>query len=101
MSLRLALACTLALSTNLNAATINDIDTQSVDWLLNQISIGEAQQNKRLVEDSLQKLVAIAPTRIETQCALAHYDFTNGNTDQANLLLSKLDNQLTQTNQQM
>lgn len=96
MSLRLALACTLALSTNLNAATINDIDTQSVDWLLNQISIGEAQQNKRLVEDSLQKLVAIAPTRIETQCALAHYDFTNGNTDQANLLLSKLDNQLTQ-----
>ena len=68
MPLRFALACTLALSSGLSANTVNDIDTQSVDWLLSQISIGEAQQNKKLVEDSLRKLVAIAPARIETQC---------------------------------
>ena len=78
MPLRFALACTLALSSGLSANTINDIDTQSVDWLLSQISIGEAQQNKKLVEDSLRKLVAIAPARIETQCAVARYDFANG-----------------------
>ncbi len=51
MPLRFALACTLALSSGLSANTVNDIDTQSVDWLLSQIGIGEAQQNKKLVEN--------------------------------------------------
>lgn len=95
MPLRFALACTLALSSGLSANTVNDIDTQSVDWLLSQISIGEAQQNKKLVEDSLRKLVAIAPARIETQCAVARYDFANGESAKANQLLSKIDNGLT------
>ncbi len=95
MPLRFALACTLALSSGLSANTVNDIDTQSVDWLLSQIGIGEAQQNKKLVEDSLRKLVAIAPARIETQCAVARYDFANGESAKANQLLSKIDNGLT------
>ncbi|MEL0640912.1 cellulose synthase subunit BcsC-related outer membrane protein [Pseudoalteromonas aliena] len=95
MPIRFALACTLALSQGLSANTVNDIDTQPVEWLLSQISIGEAQQNKKLIEDSLQKLVAIAPSRIETQCALARYDFANGANVKANQLLSKLDNGLT------
>lgn len=95
MPLRFALACTLALSSGLSANTVNDIDTQSVDWLLSQIGIGEAQQNKKLVEDSLRKLVAIAPARIETQCAVARYDFANGESVKANQLLSKIDNGLT------
>jgi Flp pilus assembly protein TadD len=94
MPLRFVLVFTLALSFGVSAKTVNDIDTQSVDWLLSQISIGEAQQNKKLIESSLQKLVAIAPTRIETQCALVHYDFANGASDKANLLLSKIDNGL-------
>ncbi|MBB1377385.1 cellulose synthase subunit BcsC-related outer membrane protein [Pseudoalteromonas sp. SR43-2] len=95
MPLRFALACTLALSSGLSANTANDIDTQSVEWLLSQISIGEAQQNKKLVEDSLRKLVAIAPARIETQCAVARYDFANGESAKANQLLNKIDNGLT------
>ncbi|MEI8706078.1 hypothetical protein P4S71_14465 [Pseudoalteromonas sp. B62] len=94
MQLKVALLCVLILSPMLNAKTVNDIDTRSVEWLLSQINIGEAQKNKRLIEDSLKKLVAIAPTRIETQCAQAHYNFVNGDLDGANQLLSKLDNGL-------
>ncbi|ASM50688.1 hypothetical protein PESP_a2768 [Pseudoalteromonas espejiana DSM 9414] len=90
MPLRFALACTLALSSGLSANTINDIDTQSVDWLLSQINIGEAQQNKKLIEDSLEKLLAIAPSRIETQCALARYDFADKQYSKANQLLNKI-----------
>ena len=94
MQLKVALLCVLILSPMLNAKTVNDIDTRSVEWLLSQINIGEAQKNKRLIEDSLKKLVAIAPTRIETQCAQAHYNFVNGDLDGANQLLSKLNNGL-------
>jgi tetratricopeptide (TPR) repeat protein len=76
------------------AQTINDIDTRSVNWLLNQITIGEAQQNEELITDSLQKLIAIAPQRIETQCALARNYFANDANNKAKLILNKLDNGL-------
>ena len=94
MPLRAALVCALTLSPMLSAKTVNDIDTKSVEWLLSQINIGEAQQNKKLIEDSLQKLIAIAPARIETQCALARHYFTNDDVNKANQLLSKVDNGL-------
>lgn len=91
MSLKWAFVCSLAVSTSLHAKANNDIDTQSVEWLLSQINIGEVQQNTNLVADSLQKLLAIAPARIESQCALARFEFANGKTASANQILRKVD----------
>ncbi|MBO7925527.1 BCSC C-terminal domain-containing protein [Pseudoalteromonas sp. K222D] len=92
MSLRFSLVYALVACSTLSAKTVEDIDTQSVAWLLKQINIGKGQKNKKLVEDSLRKLVAIAPLRIETQCALARNYFANGATNKATLLLNQLDN---------
>ncbi|MGO2180994.1 MAG: cellulose synthase subunit BcsC-related outer membrane protein [Pseudoalteromonas nigrifaciens] len=92
MSLRFSLVYALVACSTLSAKTVDDIDTQSVAWLLKQINIGKGQKNKKLVEDSLRKLVAIAPLRIETQCALARNYFATGATNEATLLLNQLDN---------
>lgn len=92
MSLRFSLVYALVACSTLSAKTVDDIDTQSVAWLLKQINIGKGQENKKLVEDSLRKLVAIAPLRIETQCALARNYFATGATNEATLLLNQLDN---------
>ena len=89
MSLKWAVVCTLAVSASVHAKTNNDIDTHSVEWLLSQINIGEVQENKDLIADSLQKLLAIAPNRIESQCALARFEFADGKAIQANQILRK------------
>lgn len=97
MSLKWAVVCTLAVSASVHAKTNNDIDTHSVEWLLSQINIGEVQENKDLIADSLQKLLAIAPNRIESQCALARFEFANGKAIQANQILRKIDGNNTRT----
>ncbi|WP_372759828.1 cellulose synthase subunit BcsC-related outer membrane protein [Pseudoalteromonas sp.] len=97
MPLRLAVVCALTISPLLAAKTVNDLDSESVSWLLSQINIGEVQQNKQLVADSLQKLLAVAPQHIETQCALARYYFNNDAIVKAEQLLTNLLEQTTST----
>ena len=80
MPLRFFLLCALLTSpviSQAKTADSSDIDTGSVSWLLSQINIGEAQQNADLVADSLEKLIGIAPLRVETQCALARSYFSD------------------------
>lgn len=90
MPIKLVLFGVFILSISCNSEGADDIDTESVNWLLSQISIGEAQQNKQLVDDSLAKLLAIAPNRIETKCALGRHYFMNNDSDKALQLLGKI-----------
>ncbi|WP_394192130.1 cellulose synthase subunit BcsC-related outer membrane protein [Pseudoalteromonas atlantica] len=53
------------------AQSPKDLDTQSVNWLVSQIELGEIQQNTLLMTDSLDKLMSVAPGNILAKCAQA------------------------------
>ena len=67
-----------------------DLDTESVHWLISQVQLGEIEQDLQLMTDSLDKLLSIAPNNIEVQCAQAHVYFALAQNSKATNLLSKL-----------
>jgi hypothetical protein len=91
MSVRFYLFLLISLTLpSVQARSINDIDSNPVHWLLSQIAIGEMQRNNELVRDSLHKLTAIAPQRVETLCAQASYNISHDNLANASDILKKL-----------
>ncbi|MBQ4833100.1 BCSC C-terminal domain-containing protein [Pseudoalteromonas sp. MMG010] len=89
--------CALFSSFCLYAVQSKDIDSDPVHWLVSQIALGEAKQNEALISDSLQKLIAIAPRRIETLCAQAHYELTHNNIGTAKNIYTDLQKHLATT----
>ena len=56
MPIKWLLAVFLA-SSSAFAATNKDLNTQSIDWLISQIHLGEVERDTQLMSDSLEKLL--------------------------------------------
>ncbi|KTF16279.1 cellulose synthase subunit BcsC-related outer membrane protein [Pseudoalteromonas sp. H105] len=72
-----------------------DLDTQSINWLVSQIELGEIQQNTLLMTDSLDKLMSIAPNNVLAKCAQARVYLTLNKPSKARTIIdqfSALDN---------
>ena len=72
------------------ALSSNDIDTQSIDWLISQVQLGEIEQDTQLMSDSLEKLLSIAPQNTQVQCAQVRVLYARKETERARNLLAKL-----------
>lgn len=87
-----ALAFTLLLSfvTELSADTKQKgLDTEPVDWLLEQIALGEAQRKSQLVLDSLAKLDQIEPNNTLAKAAWIRFYFAQQEHEKAQQLLKE------------
>ena len=77
------------------AQSAKDLDTQSINWLVSQIELGEIQKNTLLMTDSLDKLMSIAPNNVLARCAQARVYLALNNPTRAQIVIdqfSKLDN---------
>ncbi|HEA19130.1 MAG TPA: tetratricopeptide repeat protein [Pseudoalteromonas prydzensis] len=84
------LLAVLLFSSFVSLSKQQDLDTESVHWLISQVQLGEIEQDLQLMTDSLDKLLSIAPNNIEVQCAQAHVYFALAQNSKATNLLSKL-----------
>ena len=86
----LLLLSTLLLSSTLCAKTANDLDTDSINWLVSQVELGEIQQNQLLMTNSLDKLLSIAPNNVQVKCAQARVYFTLKQPTKAQAIINQL-----------
>ena len=84
------LLAVLLFSPFLSVSKQQDLDTESVDWLISQVQLGEIEQDLQLMTDSLDKLLSVAPKNIEVQCAQAQVYFALAQNSKATNLLSKI-----------
>lgn len=76
--------CALALSVGAAVAKNNEgHDKEPVEWLLQQIALGEAKEDEQLVIDSLDRLMQVAPEQIEAKAAYVRYLLDNNETQKA------------------
>jgi len=54
----------------------NVLDSQPINWLLEQIRIGEAQEKPQLVIDSLERLFQVDANNLDGLASLARYQFS-------------------------
>ena len=72
------------------ANNANNLDSQSIEWLISQVNIGEIQQNQVLIDNSLDKLLSIAPNNLQVQCTQARIYFATNKINNATDILNKL-----------
>jgi tetratricopeptide (TPR) repeat protein len=56
----------------------SELDSQPINWLLEQIRIGEAQEKPQLVIDSLERLFQVEANNLDGLASLARYQFSQG-----------------------
>lgn len=91
MPIKWLLAAVLA-SSSASAAINKDLDSQSIDWLISQVQLGEIERDNQLMSDSLEKLQSIAPKNTQVQCAQVRVLYSLKETDKANAHLAELSN---------
>jgi len=74
---------------DVTSQTSADLDTDSIEWLVSQIELGEIQQNQLLMTDSLDKLLSIAPNNILAKCARARVLLTQNKLNQAKAIINQ------------
>ncbi|TGV21071.1 tetratricopeptide repeat protein [Pseudoalteromonas sp. MEBiC 03607] len=89
MPIKWLLAVFLA-SSSAFAATNKDLNTQSIDWLISQIHLGEVERDTQLMSDSLEKLLSIAPQNPQVKCAEIRVLYALKETTKARSRLSEL-----------
>ncbi|CCQ11140.1 hypothetical protein PALB_20140 [Pseudoalteromonas luteoviolacea B = ATCC 29581] len=83
--------CTLLLICGCAFAQPQGIDEEAIDWLLLQITLGEAKQDALLISDSLDRLLQIAPEHVLTRAAHARVLLDRNELTQAMTILRLLE----------
>ena len=88
MPIKWLLAAIIASPSAIASSTQNSLDTQSIDWLISQVQLGEIELDTELMTNSLDKLLSIAPKDTQVQCAEIRVLYALKETEQANNLLA-------------
>ena len=84
MPIKWLLAAIIASPSAIASSTQNSLDTQSIDWLISQVQLGEIELDTELMTNSLDKLLSIAPKDTQVQCAEIRVLYALKETEQAN-----------------
>ncbi len=77
---------------DVKSQTSSNLDTESIEWLISQIELGEIQQNQLLMTNSLEKLLSIAANNILAKCAQARVSLVQNNLDEAQTIINQFSN---------
>lgn len=83
--------CVLALASAAVQAKPKGMDKESVDWLLLQITLGEAKQDPALISNSLDRLLQIAPGDLSVRVAHARIVLANNEMAKAQSLYQQIE----------